>query len=410
MATILKCGRLLLPATCLTMVFSVGTPVWPQSPTLNITLTGQSMIRADFRVNTPTAVTTISPLLKGDAIFTNFEATVIEKEQSTHDGRFLSPPEALDALQALGFNLLALSDNHSFDLKIPGIQNTLREVTSRNLAHAGIGNTLEEAAAPGYLHTPKGTVALVAMASGLIAEGGSATATRPGVNELRIEAGGKPNESTTLLPTEPGNEPNSEDKQRILQSIRDAHQRADLVIVYEHNHVFLNRPFGALFLEELPERLAPADWLKKWTHEEIDAGADIIVMHGAPLIHGVEIYHNRPIFYDLGNFIFNVPPVDIQLDEPIIWESVVAHVEFQGKNLQSITFQPIAMNKIGRGQPDTQDEHTNNLFLQTRGLPKLATGDQALYILQRLADASRPFGTTVSVKGGTAEITLKRGN
>jgi poly-gamma-glutamate capsule biosynthesis protein CapA/YwtB (metallophosphatase superfamily) len=410
MGTILKCRRLLLPATCLAIVFTAGTVVWPQSPTLNITLAGQSMIRADIRVNTPTAVATISPLLKGDVIFTNFEAAVIEKEQSTRDGRFLSPPEALDALKALGFNLLALSDNHSFDLKVPGIQNTLREVKSRNLAHAGIGNTLEEAAAPGYLHTPKGTVALIAMASGLIAEGGLATATRPGVNELRIEAGGKPNESTTLLPAEPGNEPNPEDKQRILQSIRDAHQRADLVIVYEHNHVFLNRPFGVLFLEELPERLVPADWLKKWTHEEIDAGADIIVMHGAPLIHGVEIYHNRPIFYDLGNFIFNVPPVNIQLDEPIIWESVVAHVEFQGKNLQSITFQPIAMNKIGRGQPDFEDEHTNNLFLQTRGLPKLATGDQALYILQRLADASRPFGTTVAVKGDTAEIKLKGGN
>jgi poly-gamma-glutamate capsule biosynthesis protein CapA/YwtB (metallophosphatase superfamily) len=349
-------------------------------------------------------------LLKGDVIFTNFEAAVIEKDQSTHDGRFLSPPEALDALKALGFNLLALSDNHAFDLKIPGVQNTLREVKSRNLAHAGIGNTLEEAAAPGYLHTSNGTVALVAMASGLIDEGGLATATRPGVNELRIAAGGKPNESTALLPAAPGNEPNPEDKQRILQSIRDAHQHADLVIVYEHNHVFLNRPFTTMFLEELPERLAPADWLKKWTHEEIDAGADIIVMHGAPLIHGVEIYHNRPIFYDLGNFIFNVPPVEIQLDEPIIWESVVAHVEFQGRTLRSITFQPIAMNKIGRGEPDTQDEHTNNLFLQTRGLPKLVTGDQALYILQRLADASRPFGTTVALKGDTAEITLQRGN
>jgi poly-gamma-glutamate capsule biosynthesis protein CapA/YwtB (metallophosphatase superfamily) len=410
MATILKCDRLLLPATCLAIVFAIGVAVRPQSSSLNITLAGQSMIRSDIRVHTPTAVATISPLLRGDVIFTNFEATVIEKVQSTHDGRFLSPPEALDALQALGFNLVALSDNHSFDLKVPGIQNTLREVMSRNLVHAGIGNTLEEAAAPGYLHTPKGTVALVAMASGLIAEGGSATATRPGVNELRIEAGGKPNESTSVLPAEPGNEPNPEDKRRILQSIRDARQRADLVIVYEHNHVFLNRPFGALFSEELPERLAPADWLKKWTHEEIDAGADIIVMHGAPLLHGVEIYHGRPIFFDLGNFIFQVPPANINLDEPIIWESVVAHVEFQGKNLQSITFQPIVMNKIGQGQADTQDEHTNNLFLQTRGLPTPAKGDQARYILQRLAESSRPFGTTVEVKDDTAEIRLKAGN
>src|SRR5438445_3435399 len=114
------------------------------------------MIRSDLRIHTPNAAATISPLLKGDVIFTNFEAAVIEKGQSTRDGRFLSPPEALDALKALGFNLLALSVNHSFDLKVPGIQNTIRVVQSRNLAHAGTGNNLQEAAAPGYLHTPKG--------------------------------------------------------------------------------------------------------------------------------------------------------------------------------------------------------------------------------------------------------------
>jgi len=395
----------------LAIVFGFGVAARAQSPDLNVTLTGQSMIRSDLRVNNPKAVETISPMLKGDVIFTNFEAAVAEKGEHVTEGRgFLAPPEALDALQALGFNLVALSDNHSFDLKVTGIQNTLREVKSRSLAHAGIGNTLEEAAAPGYLHTPKGTIALVAMASGLIAEGASATATRPGVNELRVEAGGKPNESTSLLPAEPGNEPNPEDKRRILQSIRDARQHADLVIVYEHNHVFLNRPFTPMVSEELPERLAPADWLKKWTHEEIDAGADIIVMHGMPLLHGVEIYHNRLIFFDLGNFIFNLPPTISYLEEPIIWESAVAHVEFQGKNLKSITFQPIVMNKIGQGQSDTQDPYANNLFLQTRGVPKLATGDQARYILERLADASRPFGTTVEVKGETADIKLKGGN
>jgi poly-gamma-glutamate capsule biosynthesis protein CapA/YwtB (metallophosphatase superfamily) len=402
---------LALAAACLAVVFTVGIAAWPQSPTLNITVTGQSMIRGDIRVHTPSVVSTIAPLLKGDVIFTNFEATVIEKGQSPQEaiGRFLSPPEALDALKALGFNLLALSDNHSFDFKVTGIQNTLREVTKRDIVQAGIGDTLAEAAAPGYLRTPKATVALVAMASGVIAEGGSATATRPGVNELRIEAGGKPNESTNLLPAEPGNEPNAEDKQRILGSIREARQHADFVIVYEHNHVFLNHPFVAMITEELPERLAPAPWLQKWTHEEIDAGADLIVMHGAPLIHGVEIYRGRPIFYDLGNFIFNLPPAYPWLEEPINFESVVAHVQFQGKNLQAITLQPIAMNPIGQGEPDPRDTRSNNLFVQTRGLPTPATGEKAGYILQRLADASRPFGTNIEVKGDTAQINLRGG-
>lgn len=394
MATILKCARLPRAAACLGMVFSMGVPAWAQSSTLSVTLTGQSMIRSDIRAHAPFAVPTITSLLKGDVVFTNFEATVLDvrKGQSPKDGRFLSPPETLEALKTFGFNLVSLSNNHAFDLKVPGIQNTLEQVKRLDLAHAGTGNTVAEAVAPGYLHTPKGTVALVSMASGLVAEGGSATAIRPGVNELRVE----------------GNQPNQEDAQRILQSIRDAKKQAGLVIVYEHNHVF-DKPFRTIMLEELPERLAPPDWLKKWTHAEVDAGADIIVMHGAPLLHGVEIYRDRPIFYDLGNFIFQAPPTEILLDEPIVWESVVAYVDFQGKNLQSIKFRPIAQNKIGQGQADTHDEHTNNLFLQTRGLPAPATGEQARYILERLADLSRPFGTMVEVKGDTAEIKLKRG-
>lgn len=400
-----------LGASCVAAGLAFGVAAAPQSSVFDITLAGQSMIRSDFRAHAPNELATIKPLLTGDVVFTNLEGTIAEKGETVKEGRgFLAPPEALDALQALGFNLLALSDNHSFDLKVTGIQNTLREVKSRNIAHAGIGSTIEEAAAPGYLHTPKGTIGLVSIASGLIAEGGSATANRPGVNELRIEAGGVPNDATKLLPSEPGNEPNAEDKQRILGSIRDARQHADLVVVYEHNHVFLNRPFSALFAEELPERLAPADWMKKWTHDEVDAGADIIVMHGSPVIHGVEVYRGRLILYDLGNFIFNLPPTITSLEEPIIWESVVAHVKFEGKNMKSVSFQPVVMNKIGQGQSDTQDPYDNNLFLQTRGLPKPATGENARYILGRLLDMSRPFGTAIAIKGDSAEIQLKSGS
>jgi poly-gamma-glutamate synthesis protein (capsule biosynthesis protein) len=302
---------------------------------------------------------------------------------------------------------LSLANNHSFDLKVTGIRNTLRETDRRNIVHAGTGNNVTEAVAPAYLQTPKGTVALIASASGLIAPGGRATADRPGVNELRVEAGDKENEATEDLPGAPENEPNSEDSQRIIQSIRDARQHADIVIVYQHNHVFGNHSFWTIFTEGMQERLAPNEWLKKWTHAEVDAGADIIVMHGAPLLHGVEIYKGRPIFYDLGNFIYNVPPVLTNIDEPMTWESVVAYVQFQGKDLQSISLRPIVLNYVGQGQPEIHNAYTNNEFLDTRGLPSPATGARAGYILQRLTDVSKPFGTIVEVKADRAEIEVR---
>ena len=408
----LKTSRFLARFAWLTVllaaVCAMGPAQSPQSGPITITLAGQSMIRSDIRATAPAAVPVIQGLLQGDVVFTNFEAAVAEKGEAVHEGRgFLSPPEALDALTTFGFNLVALSGNHAFDLKATGIHNTIREADHRKIAHAGTGNNLAEAAAPGYLHTPKSTIALIASASGLIAPGASATADRPGVNELRIEAGDKENEATADLPGAPGNTPNPGDSERILQSIRDARQHADLVIVYQHNHVFGNHSFSSIFTEGLQERLAPNDWLKKWTHAEVDAGADIIVMHGAPLLHGVEIYHGKPIFYDLGNFIYNVPPTLTYIDEPMNWESVVAYVQFQGKDPRSISFQPIALNNVGEGQPDIHNEYANNQFLDTRGLPSPVTGARAGYILQRLAEASKPFGTTVEIKGDTAEIKLK---
>ena len=415
MATIFKTGRVLAIAACLAALFANvcmnAAAQTANSTAITITLAGQSMIRSDIRETAPAAVPVIQGLLKGDVVFTNFEAAVAEEGQTVHEGRgFLSPPEALDALRRFGFNLLSLSGNHAFDLKVTGIQNTIREADRRKVVHAGTGNNLAEAAAPGYLRTPKGTIALIASASGLIAPGGSARADRPGVNELRVEAGGKENEATIDLPGAPGNTPNPDDTERILGSIREARKQADLVIVYQHNHVFGNHSFATIFTEGMQERLAPNDWLMKWTHLEVDAGADIVVMHGAPLLHGVEIYHGKPIFYDLGNFIYNLPPTLTYIHEPMNWESAVAYVQFQAKNLQSISFRPIVLNYVGEGQPDIHNEYANNQFLQTRGLPSPATGTRAGYILERLAEFSKPFGTKLEVKGDTAEIRLKTGN
>ena len=412
MAIIYKTGRGLTIAAYLStmfgMVCAMDAAPRPQSTEITITLAGQSMIRSDIRATSPATVPVIQELLKGDVVFTNLEAAIAEEGQTVQEGRgFLTPPEALDALTIFGFNLLSLSGNHAFDLSAQGIQNTIREADKRKIVHAGTGNNLAEAAAPSYLHTPKGTIALIASASGLIKSGASATAERPGVNELRVEAGDKENEATSDLPGAPANTPNQEDSQRILKSIRDARQHADLVIVYQHNHVFGNHSFSTIFTEGMPERLAPNDWLKQWTHAEVDAGADIIVMHGAPLLHGVEIYRGRPIFYDLGNFIFNLPPTLTYIDEPMSWESVVASVQFQGKQLQSISLRPVVLNILGEGEPDVHNPYANNRFLNTRGLPSPATGARAGYILQRLADASKPFGTTIEMKGDMAEIKLK---
>jgi len=86
----------------------------------------------------------------------------------------------------------------------------------------------------------------------------------------------------------------------------------------------------------------------------------------------------------------------------------VAQLEYQGKTLRSISARPIVLNVLGQGQPDVQDPRATNEFLFTRGLPAPATAAEAGYILERLAEFSRPFGTQFTISGETADIRVKR--
>src|ERR1700683_3695823 len=119
MSTTSKTGRFLARSACtavlLAIACTIGSAQSPQSARIMITLAGQSMIRSDIRATAPETVSVIQGLLKGDVVFTNFEAAVAEKGETVHEGRgFLTPPEALDALTTFGFNLLALAGNHAF--------------------------------------------------------------------------------------------------------------------------------------------------------------------------------------------------------------------------------------------------------------------------------------------------------
>jgi poly-gamma-glutamate capsule biosynthesis protein CapA/YwtB (metallophosphatase superfamily) len=362
---------------------------------LTLCLTGQAMIRADLRTEAPDTLPAIDSLVTGDAAFTNFEAAVFDpgKGETIRSGRFASPHGAMETLQNVGFSLLSLANNHSFDVGHSGILNTVDAADKLNLTHAGTGRDLADASAFRVLDTPKGRIAFLAVASGLVLDG-RATKSRPGVNELRMS----------------GPTPYPEDVERILAAVAAAREAADVVVVSHHNHHYpgVERPtdFKQLLLSELPDRLAPPEWLQEWGRRLVDTGADVVAGHGPPFLHGAEIHRGKPIFYSLGNFIFQVPPESVHLEEPIMWESVVAYVDLVDCRVERVRVQPIGMNKVGRGLPNPHDEFDVNEYHRTRGLPRPVGGTQAAHLLARFAGQSSTFGTTVTVTGDTAELDL----
>jgi poly-gamma-glutamate synthesis protein (capsule biosynthesis protein) len=81
------------------------------------------------------------------------------------------------------------------------------------------------------------------------------------------------------------------DKIKIINMIKKYDQEVDWLIVSLH--------WGNEYL------LKPETWRVDLAHQVVDAGADIIHGHHPHVLQPTEIYKNKPIFYSLGNFIFD---------------------------------------------------------------------------------------------------------
>ncbi len=162
---------------------------------MRLSVLGQALIQHDLRARPWPDFAVLADLLaRADLCLTDLETAIGSAlaERPTREGVFLhaADPVVLDCLKELSVSLLATANNHVWDLGTGGIVGMLAELDARGFAHAGSGGDLAAAAAPALRRTANGTVALVAAASGAIRDGAAATATRAGVNELRLAAEG----------------------------------------------------------------------------------------------------------------------------------------------------------------------------------------------------------------------------
>lgn len=367
-----------------TLAGSVGAMTvgraWPRASGLRFTALGQSLILRDLpNQHIPGYADLRARLAGADVVFSNFEAAV---------GRALPPPgpndplpsaviadaAVLDSLRDLSINLLSLSNNHADDGGVEGFAATIEATRRRGFTTAGTGSNLAEASRAGILKTANGTVALIAMASNALTPAGIATATQPGVNHLAVRP--------------PVVDPS--DSARVLDAIRAAARQTAMVVVYQHDH------YWAPDWQDTPE------WKKSWCRACIDAGATVFVSHGVPLLHGIEIYKGRPIFYGLGNFIFHLSietsgRVPAQYQPIPVWQSVIARCEFDAGQVRSIALDPITLQSdVGIGEGS----------YKLHGNPMLAVAPEAIQILDRLRTLSQPLGTQIEIRGTTGHVRI----
>jgi len=431
------------------MFAALLVPVFAQQPgTVRFAFAGDSLINLRISVyDEPDYLAMLDRIRTADFAFTNLETVIHNYDYpaaAQSGGTYLgSPAWVLDELKWAGFRLFATANNHATDYGTEGMRSTLRALAAAGLTYAGTGENLARARAPGYLDTRKGRVALIACAS-TFPEAAAAGAQRPdlpgrpGLNPLRytttytvdraflgtirkLSGSAAPADARRLSflgaqfvegeAPAVATEPRASDLDGITQSIRNARRQADWVIASVHVH--LGQP---------GDRQRPPDFIVKFAHAAIDAGADVVVGHGPHVLRGVEIYKGKPILYSIGNFIFEnetlpylpqenydqyqLPSDALPADfydarsqgdtrsypaDRLNWESVIAEVTFDGdRKLREVVFTPIV---LGYGQDRLR-----------RGRPRPATGDQAREIIERLASLSKPFGSEVEFIDGRGVV------
>jgi gamma-polyglutamate biosynthesis protein CapA len=132
------------------------------------------------------------------------------------------------------------------------------------------------------------------------------------------------------------------DTEQAIDIISNLNTEHDLVIVNIHWGVEYEHQFNPL-----QQTLA---------HQFIDAGADMIIGHHPHVVQGMEIYQNKPIFYSLGNFIFD------QYFSPDTQEELAVGINYNTTS-QDYTLYLMPMTSQA-SQPQLMVSETKQNFLQ----------------------------------------------
>ena len=383
----------------------------------------------------------VSEIRAADAAIVNLEMLIHEYKgfpQAESGGTYVrARPEIASEIAWAGIDMVAHANNHTFDYGSIGVLENLENVTAAGLVLAGSGKDLQHAQAPRYFQAAQKNVALVSAASTFPSFGKASRSRpdmhgRPGLNPLSITAetfiqvtkdtagflgqvskflgyeGSRfTRDSFNLfgLKFKVGDEHSFESGQRIikkdleenLKAIREARETAEIVVMSLHAHHKMH------------------EWLPRFAYKVIDAGVDVVFIHGPHRIRGIEVYKGRLIFYGMGDFVFQYELIerlptefyerfglgDNATPEEAIrartarkaraspadreaWESFAASLCFIKGQVAQVRILPL---DLGFGQP-----------LPIRGRPLYADRKLGKYIIGQLKKRSEEFGTKISYR------------
>jgi poly-gamma-glutamate synthesis protein (capsule biosynthesis protein) len=216
-------------------------------------------------------------------------------------------PSVARDFSAVGVKVFSMS-HRVFDFGNVGFFDTMKALTKANIQYVGGGKTLEEAMQEKIIEVKEQKVAFLSFdaafaettqAKAIPSADGKSYFNKPGLAPINVKISYRINPAALAVITQTRERAlgaitierkvSEESLQKAIEKIKDTRKKVDFLVMMLH--------WGAVG-DEILEHQPPLG------HTIIDAGADLICGTHPHRPHGVEIYKGKPIFYSLGNFIY----------------------------------------------------------------------------------------------------------
>ncbi len=199
-----------------------------------------------------------------DIAFLNLESPFNDQGPlMLHGMIFKAEPDMIEGLKLSGIDIVSTANNHARDQRSRGLEFTLDHLAANGILAVGTGKTEEEAHA-GQILERNGT-RFGFLAYTYDANNGNHKDTDPRIAVLDVE--------------------------RMSQDVAALHPRADVILVSMHAGTEYEPKPNAQQIE--------------FARSAIDAGAAAVIGHHPHVRQPMEWYKDAPIFYSLGNLVFD---------------------------------------------------------------------------------------------------------
>lgn len=239
-----------------------------------------------------------------------------------------SNPEMVEGLDSAGFDIISLANNQSMNYGPEGLMDSIELLERVGIDVTGAGETKAAAEAPAVRMVGDVSVAVIGVEATRWDWGDTqALPDQPGLNQLQTS------------PLYPSPHVSRRGLAKLKTTVSAANEAHDVVILMPH--------FGVTAGHEI------AAHQRTIAHTAVEAGADAIIGAHSHTLQAVEVYNETPIFYSLGNFVF-----DKSGHWGVNWmpsETAVAELTLSANGVTAVTVHPTLYDTGARDKPRILD-------------------------------------------------------